>query len=269
MKLWKKKNEGEKEMRTKTKKIPILGGARKGKAEVKKTSNLTKKDYTSKVPKKQLKRSIIEIDERSRNWTIIVWSKEILDRVKQFFEENKEIKGAISPRHDPEKDDRNEHNKKQHWHIIFSFENKKSYKQMVEIVESIYGSTEIGAVPKKIGKMLGSAFKDLIQATRYLTHADHPFVKKTYEPREIKGFNGYAVEKLFTAPLVETNNDIQRNDIIRLIRNYDYTDLAEARDLVEDSYPYYLKTFDKNYGLIKAYLGGNFHRHQKKNAVTI
>lgn len=199
-------------------------------------------NYTSKKEKKQTKSS----DTRSRNWTFIAWSKESIEKIIKFFsEEDKTIKVAISPMHIPDTGDKHT---KPHWHIIVIFMNKKSYLQLENLIMKFKCD-----YPKPIGTMIGSAFKDLIEATRYLTHADHPFIKKTYEPREIIGLNGYEVEELFTAPIKERRKDDDENKILKILRDCQISNFCEATEYIMDEYPYLMKVFKKSRTLFRDY----------------
>lgn len=230
-----------------TKKIALLGEEKKGNLKI----HLCK-DYNSKEEKKQGKKKG-EKDRRSRNWTFIAWSKETVEKIRKFFtEEAKNIKVAISPMHIPDDDDQHE---KIHWHIILVFENKKSYEQVEKSIE------EFGCnYPLPIGTMERSAFRDLIEATRYLTHADCPFRKRTYEPREIEGINGYEVEELFTAPIKERIKDEDENKILKIMRTYGMKNFSEATDFIMDEYPYLLPAFKRSRTLFRDYTNSMFYK---------
>ena len=63
---------------------------------------------------------------------------------------------------------------------------------------------------------------------------------------------------------IELEND--KNKVMKIIRKNDFTSYKKAEMYIASKYPLLVKTFTKNRGLIKAYIQGNFYRHQKQKA---
>ena len=57
-----------------------------------------------------------------------------------------------------------------------------------------------------------------------------------------------------------------KNEVMKIIRKNDFTSYKKAEMYIANKYPLLAKTFTKNRGLIKAYIQGNFYRHQKQKA---
>ena len=162
-------------MRTKTKKIPVLGGTRKGKVEKTKTLN-SKKDYTSMKSKKQVKKK----DERKEVWTIILYPDSAVKNWEIILD-MEHIKWAESPLHDKDVNEATGEIKKPHKHIMLQFTSKKSEKQIEKICEKIKAVRPEGCESKSC--ML-----------RYFAHLDNK-EKYQYDPLEIIGHNGFDVEE--------------------------------------------------------------------------
>lgn len=245
-------------MKNQAKKIAPLGETR----ESVNKKNL-QEDYTSQEVKNQPKRRKAQ-DQRSRNWTFLAWSLEAIKKIREFLKENPNIKCAISPVHDQDVIRDEQGNivspKKIHWHVIFIFVNKMSWIQVETLIKQ-FGCE----YPKPIGTMINSAFNNLVDATRYLTHADHPFIKKTYEPNDIEGINGYEVKELFTAPLKERNVLEDEKKIMDILRNNHIESFREAVDFIKDEYYYLYPTLSRRNGIFFKYTGWGYKQSTYNN----
>ena len=68
----------------------------------------------------------VQKDRRARSWSWIVYPESAPDNWRQLLDETGE-KWIESPLHDKDINETTNELKKPHWHIIVSFENKKSY----------------------------------------------------------------------------------------------------------------------------------------------
>lgn len=120
-------------------------------------------------------------DERTRNWTFIVypesapadWRSRIDDLHIQWVESPIHDKD-INPDGDP---------KKPHWHILLVFENKKNYEQIKMITDLVNGT-----IPQKCASSKG--------LVRYMIHLDNP-EKYQYSYSDIICHGGYDLSDIF------------------------------------------------------------------------
>ena len=98
----------------------------------------------------------VQKDRRARSWSWIVYPESAPDNWRQLLDETGE-KWIESPLHDKDINETTNELKKPHWHIIVSFENKKSYNQMLKISEMLNAPK-----PEKVGSLQG--------AVQYLWH---------------------------------------------------------------------------------------------------
>lgn len=117
-------------------------------------------------------------DERTRNWTIIVYKDSAPEDWRQRIADL-HIPAFISPYHD--RDVRaNGEPKKPHWHVVLCFKGKKSIAQIQAISDMLSGT-----------KVLWEecAVGDLSGMVRYLVHFDDAD-KAQYDINEIQAFGG-------------------------------------------------------------------------------
>lgn len=111
---------------------------------------------------------------RVRSWATVVYPESAPENWMQLLGE-KCIPVMISPLHDLDLNPTGEP-KKPHYHVLFNFEGKKSYDQVMEFVSLIAG---VGLEP--VGSTRGYA--------RYLCHLDNP-EKAQYRPQDVKCYGG-------------------------------------------------------------------------------
>ena len=113
-------------------------------------------------------------DGRSRNYATVVYPESApadwIDRLASFV-----IPCYVSPLHDSDVNPTGEP-KKEHYHVLFCFEGKKSKEQISQIVETIGG---VGC--ESVNSLRGYA--------RYLCHLDNP-EKHQYSIDDVKSFGG-------------------------------------------------------------------------------
>lgn len=164
-------------------------------------------------------------DGRARIWAAIVYPESAPEDWRERLDAE-HIEWAESPLHDMDVNESTGELKKPHWHIILAFDGKKSYEQVVEILEPLNGP-----IPKRCHSLKG--------AVRYMAHLDNP-EKAQYPPSLIVGHGGFDVASAMLPTsaqryqlIAEMQVWVKENGIIEMQDLMDY-----ARDnRVEDWYP--------------------------------
>ena len=157
----------------------------------------------------------IQKDTRARNWSWIVYPESAPENWRTLLDEMGE-KWIESPLHDKDVNETTNEIKKAHWHIIISFANKKSYKQMVGI-SKLLNAPE----PKSIANLQG--------AVQYLWHRNNP-EKYQYNKSDVVAHNGFKYRQYLTDIGVDTDTILQ--EIIQWVQE---TGCSEYGDLVNYS----------------------------------
>lgn len=116
-------------------------------------------------------------DNRARNWCAVVYPESAPENWRELLDEQ-HISWAESPLHDKDCNPDGEV-KKPHWHIVLSFEGKKSYDQIFDILLPLKGP-----IPQRCHDIRG--------AVRYFVHMDNP-EKFQYSPSDIVPHGGFDV----------------------------------------------------------------------------
>jgi hypothetical protein len=115
-------------------------------------------------------------EKRGRTWAFLQWVESASDGWIQYLEET-HIPMVVSPLHDMDVESLEDGTyKKPHYHIVMDFDGKKSYSQILEIVEPL-GVKYVEYVNSKSGYL------------RYLAHLDSPD-KAQYDPADMLWLNG-------------------------------------------------------------------------------
>lgn len=173
--------------------------------------------------------------ERSRCWITLVYPESCVDDWKNYLKDNY-VPCFISPLHDKDVDvDGNL--KKAHYHVLFCFENKKSFKQIQKIVRRIGG----------VGCFIGHSKKGY---SRYLCHLDDAD-KHQYSTEEVETIGGLDYFRTI-------RNQMSKNEIIGEImaycdeqREYDFATLtryakrnrADWFDVIVNGGTYVIKSY--------------------------
>lgn len=143
------------------------------------------KSRAEKEEKKEKKKQVKKrIDNRSRNWTFLVYPESAVENWREVIDDL-HVEWAESPLHDQ---DRNEDGtmKKPHWHVCLMFEGKKSYEQIKEITESVNGT-----IPQRVHSLRGMI--------RYFCHMDNP-EKFQYEREGVVTHGGFEIGEMMNLP---------------------------------------------------------------------
>lgn len=117
-------------------------------------------------------------DERTRNWTIIVYADSAPEDWRKVIEDL-HVPAFISPYHDRDVSKDGEP-KKPHWHVVLCFKGKKSVQQIQAISDKLSG-VKVDWEHCAVG--------DLPGMVRYLIHFDDPN-KAQYDVGDIESYAG-------------------------------------------------------------------------------
>ncbi|EPB2988457.1 replication protein [Enterococcus hirae] len=194
----------------------------------------------------------IQKDTRARNWSWIVYPESAPENWRTLLDEMGE-KWIESPLHDKDVNETTNEIKKAHWHIIISFANKKSYKQMVEI-SKLLNAPE----PKSIANLQG--------AVQYLWHRNNP-EKYQYNKSDVVAHNGFKYRQYLTDIGVDTDTILQ--EIIQWVQE---TGCSEYGDLVNysvsEKFDDWFPTVRSQTIFLTAYLRSNRHKPKNINKET-
>lgn len=142
-------------------------------------------------------KSIETGDGRARTWTAVVYPDSAPPEWRDILD-GYMIAWAESPLHEY---DTNPDGtvKKPHWHIILTFEGKKSYEQIVDMLSPLNCP-----IPQRVQSIRG--------ATRYLCHMDNP-EKYQYPRSDIVAHGGYDLDtalKLSSSQRYAVVRDMQK-----------------------------------------------------------
>jgi len=153
-------------------------------------------------------------DERTRNWTFIVYPESAPENWIEILSEEK-VPFVVSPLHDKDVNADGEI-KKPHWHVMFMFSGKKSLTQIQKITEKINSP-----MPQKVN--------DTKAMARYFLHLDNP-EKYQYSKADLRVYGGVEIEKYLTSVSEQKN---ERYDGIREMCQFvDEHGIIEFSDLM-------------------------------------
>lgn len=153
-------------------------------------------------------------DERTRNWTFIVYPESAPENWIEILSEE-QVPFVISPLHDKDVNADGEL-KKPHWHVMLMFSGKKSLTQIQKITEKINSP-----MPQKVN--------DTKAMARYFLHLDNP-EKWRYSKEDLKVYGGIDIEKYLTSVSEQKN---ERYDGIRdMCKFIDDHGIIEFSDLM-------------------------------------
>lgn len=159
---------------------------------------------------------------KKRNWAFIVYTESVCKDWINILQ-LRGVACAISPLHNKDINPTGEV-KKEHYHVILSFGNPTTFKNVSEISDSVGG-----VMPIPLDSVTGYY--------RYLTHKDNP-EKAQYNEEEIILLNGFDPVELLT----ETEITSRLKQIIAIIQ---LNGICEFQDLVD-----YLLSHDMHDNLV-------------------
>ena len=163
-------------------------------------------------------------DNRARTWCAVIYPDSAPDNWRELLDDQ-HISWAESPLHEYDTNATGEV-KKPHWHIVLSFDGKKSYNQICAILEPLNAP-----IPQRCHDVRG--------IVRYFAHLDNP-EKYQYPVSEIVAHGGFDVKAALQpsaseryALVAEMAVWIKQNDVTEFQDLFDYA-LDQRR---EDWFP--------------------------------
>ena len=162
--------------------------------------------------------------EYVRHWSFIVYPESAPEHWQDIIDQY-HIPWACSPLHDADENPDGE-TKKPHWHVVVSFEGKKSYNQVLDIIRPLNCT-----VPQKVQSMKGML--------RYFVHLDNP-EKHQYSINDIELHGGFDPQSYLSPS--STQKYMLINEMVNFIEEnhvYDYLDFMKyaAAHRFDDWYP--------------------------------
>ena len=148
-------------------------------------------------------------DDRVRSWTFILYPDSAPSDWKEQIEDM-HILSAVSPLHDADKN-ADGSIKKPHYHILLTYEGKKSFNQIKKITDSLNCP-----IPKQVQSAKG--------LVRYFCHLDNP-EKAQYKKSDIIAFSGLDIEDLMRP--TSSNRYALIGDMINFIKNHNITEFVD------------------------------------------
>lgn len=195
----------------------------------------------------------IQKDGRSRNWSLIVYPDSAPQDWRDILDQTGE-KWIESPLHDKDINELTGEPKKSHWHVIISFSNKKSAKQ-VKAISDLLNTPE----PKKVASLQGSV--------QYLWHRNNP-EKHQYDKSGVIAHNGFKYRQYLTDVGVDT--DMILKDIINWIDENNCTEYADlVKYSADEKFDDWFQTVRSQTMFLTAYLRSNRHKPKAKLVVNL
>lgn len=151
-------------------------------------------------------------DGRARTWAAVIYPDSAPSNWKDLLDEQ-HIPWACSPLHEFDTNATGEV-KKPHWHIVLSFDGKKSYEQICDILAPLNAP-----IPQRCHDVRG--------IVRYFAHLDNP-EKHQYSVSDIEGHGGFDVTAALQPSASERYEYIgQMVDFVRDNGITEYQDLMD------------------------------------------
>lgn len=167
-------------------------------------------------------------DDRSRVWAAVVYPDSAPENWREELF-NLHVGGVISPLHEFDINPDGTP-KKAHWHVVLSFEGKKSEEQVQKMLAPLH-------CPKPI------RVESIRGMVRYLIHKDNPD-KFQYDQAGLVGFSGFNWEQYFDYAEVERRRALK--EMRETIRKLGFTEFSDFFDFCDEQHPEWSDLLDKN-----------------------
>ena len=172
-----------------------------------------------------------KVDNRSRNWTVVMYPDDLPEDWLDIFR-NFKIPAVVSPLHDQDFDEKGDP-KKPHYHTMLMFSSKKSEQQVREMFENAYGIRIDPKTKKRSIAGVGNIsdknrVREKTAMIRYFCHVDDPS-KAQYNTADIIGVNGADVTALLKRSMQEIQDTMQ--EIQQYIIDNDITEFCDILDI--------------------------------------
>ena len=155
-------------------------------------------------------------DSRSRVWTSLVYADSAPDNWRDLLD-SQHVAWVESPYHDKDINPTGEP-KKPHWHIMLVFEGKKSYDQILEIIDCLNGT-----IPQRVNNQRSM--------TRYFAHIDNP-EKAQYNITDIICHGGLDIGDLLTIGSAQKQEYISQ--MIQYVKENNICEFYEIMDYARE-----------------------------------
>lgn len=163
-------------------------------------------------------------ETRAYSWGFIIYPESVPENWREIIDD-KHIKWVESPLHDKDTNEDGEI-KKPHWHILVTYESKKSYEQVKELTDELHAP-----VPQKAQSLRG--------LVRYMIHLDNP-EKHQYSQNDIIVHGGADIRDALKPTsasryqmISEMSAFVRVNSITEFCDLFDYA----AEERTEDWFP--------------------------------
>lgn len=154
-----------------------------------------------------------------RAWNFIVYPESAPENWKSILSEH-HVAFSVSPLHEFDVEPTGEI-KKPHWHVVITFEGKKSYKQVLDLIAPLNCSFPVVCL-------------SIRGTVRYFAHLDNPD-KYQYNPAEIESYCGFNAEEYLK--LSASARYSMLRSMISYIREKDICDFMEFMEYaMEEKY---------------------------------
>lgn len=186
-------------------------------------------------------------DERTRNWTFVVYPESAPENWRELIDEL-HVPWVESPLHDKDINPNGEL-KKAHWHVMLMFSSNKSYSQIREITMKLRSPN-----PQKVANAKGMI--------RYFAHLDNP-EKHQYKKSDIIAHGGAEISSYLAVSTVERYALI--NEMMEFIDSQGIIEMKNLLDYArknrfEDWFPLLC---DNSAYIMDAYIKSNRHGKMK------
>ncbi len=192
-------------------------------------------------------------DQRTRNWTFIVYPESAPVNWRDMLDDL-HLQWVESPLHDKDINADGEL-KKPHWHILVMYEGVKSFDQVKEVTDLLNAP-----IPQKC-----AAARALV---RYMAHLDNP-EKVQYSVSDIKGHGGVDINEMLKPSSAERYQLIR--EMINYIRDNNITELVDLvayamNERFEDWFPLLC---DNSAYIINSVIKSNKFSLREKDVVSV
>ena len=182
-------------------------------------------------------------DMRARNWLFVFYPESCPDDWVDIIE-GWGCTCYVSPCHDSDVTPEGEL-KKPHYHGVLSFEGKKSYRQVVNLV------SDLGCSTAKVCNSLHNAL-------RYLAHLDNPD-KAEYSVEDVRTFGHADLSHLYARTEFDADSDVLA--ILRIARDNNLWEFCDLIEFIAEQYPRDLfPVVRSNHAFIRSYLQSRVFR---------
>lgn len=188
-------------------------------------------------------------DGRSRAYAFMLYEESMADNWREILTES-HVPIAVAY-HDKDTNPDGQL-KKPHYHVLMSFDAKKSVAQIVDIVARIVANTGGVPSPETVGSLRGY--------TRYLTHMDNP-EKYQYTREALQLFNGFEYDTLIAR---EDDDFVMLGEIFQYVDDNDIRYTSELmRKLKVDNFDLFKLACKRTYAVVE-YIKSYAYEQQEK-----